>query len=105
MTTRRFHSLTEEPWPSHVLPMFTLPREQLLLALLQQYFFVTLFRACAESLASENGSRLAAMQLAEKNLAERHAEVTGAYRRRRQESITTELLDVLVGYETARERE
>jgi len=104
VTTHHFHSLTEEPWPSHVLPMFTLSREQLLLALLQQYFFVTLFRACAESLASENGSRLTAMQLAEKNLAERHAEVTAAYRRRRQESITTELLDVLVGFETARER-
>jgi F-type H+-transporting ATPase subunit gamma len=104
VTTHRFHSLTEEPWPSHVLPMFTLPREGLLLALLQQYFFVTLFRACAESLASENGSRLAAMQMAEKNMEERHVEALGEFRRRRQEAITGELLDLLSGFEAAAER-
>ena len=36
-----------------------------LLALIREYLFVSLFRACAESLASENASRLAAMQLNE----------------------------------------
>jgi F-type H+-transporting ATPase subunit gamma len=104
VTVHRFHRLEEEPWPSHVLPTISMSREELFLALLQQYFFVTLFRACAESLASENGSRLAAMQMAEKNMEERHVEVLGEFRRRRQEAITGELLDLLSGFETAAER-
>jgi len=101
VTVHRFHRLEEEPWPSRVLPTFTMTREDLFLALLEQYFFVTLFRACAESLASENGSRLAAMQNAEKNLDERHADVVAEFRRRRQEAITGELLDLLSGFEAS----
>ena len=37
-------------------------------ALIREYLFISLFRACAESLASENASRLAAMQRADKNI-------------------------------------
>ena len=76
-----------------------LDRKTLLARLLRQYFFVTTFRACAESQASEHASRLAAMQSAEKNLDERLDEVTTLYRRMRQEAITTELLDVVSGFE------
>lgn len=74
-------------------------RRELLSALLHQYFAVTLFRACAESLASEHGSRLSAMQSAEKNLEERLEEVTSEYQRIRQDAITGELLDVVSGFE------
>jgi hypothetical protein len=66
---------------------------------LHQYFFVSLFRARAKSQASEHASRLAAMQSAERNLDERLGEVTGAYRRARQDAITAELLDVVAGFE------
>ena len=37
-------------------------------AFIREYLFVSLFRACAESLARENASRLAAMQRAAKNI-------------------------------------
>jgi F-type H+-transporting ATPase subunit gamma len=67
----------------------------------RQHYFVVLFRACAESLAAEHGSRLAAMQAAEKNVDERLEEVTGRFRRVRQERITSELLDVVSGFEAA----
>jgi len=98
----RFHRLAEGPWPSHVLPTFTMNREELFAALVRQYLFITVFRACAESLAAEHASRLSAMQAAERNLDDRRTEVLGAYRRRRQEEITAELLDVIAGYETLR---
>ena len=39
-------------------------------ALIREYLFISLFRACAESLASENASRLAAMERADKNIDE-----------------------------------
>ena len=45
-------------------------RHRDLRALIREYLFVSLFRACAESLASENASRLAAMERADKNIDE-----------------------------------
>ena len=39
-------------------------RRRLLSRVVRQYLFVSLFQACAESLASENASRIAAMQAA-----------------------------------------
>jgi F-type H+-transporting ATPase subunit gamma len=95
----RFQRLEAEPWPTRVLPTFTLPAPRLLATLLRQYFFVTLFRGCAESLAAEHNSRLAAMHNAERNIDERLEEVTAAYRRERQGAITAELLDVVAGFE------
>lgn len=98
---RRFRHLEERPWPSRALPTYTMGTPQLLTALLRQYFFVSIFRACAESQASEHGARLAAMQNAEKNLQERLEEITTQFRRVRQEAITSELLDVVSGFEAS----
>jgi F-type H+-transporting ATPase subunit gamma len=96
----RFRHLDgKDEWPSRSLPTFSMSAEQLLEGLLQQYFFVTLFRACAESQAAEHTSRLNAMQSASLNLDERIEEVTGLYRRVRQENITSELIDVSTGFE------
>jgi len=95
----RFHHLEEEPWPSRVLPTFSMNRERLFAALVRQYLFVSLFRACAESQAAEHASRLSAMQSASRNLDDRQTELVGEFRRRRQEVITAELLDVVSGYE------
>jgi F-type H+-transporting ATPase subunit gamma len=41
------------------------------------------------------------MQAAEKNLDERLEEITGRFRRERQAHITSELLDVVAGFEAA----
>ncbi|GAB4144568.1 MAG: F0F1 ATP synthase subunit gamma [Planctomycetaceae bacterium] len=89
----------DEPWQSRSLPMFVTDRRQLLSRLIQHYLFVSLFRACAESLASENASRIAAMQAAEKNIEERLDELRGSFNQLRQTAITEELLDVVTGFE------
>ncbi|MCG6970060.1 MAG: F0F1 ATP synthase subunit gamma [Gammaproteobacteria bacterium] len=96
---QRFHRLEEEAWPSRSLPTFSMDRENLLKHLLNQYLFVSIFRACAESQASEHASRLAAMQSAQRNLDERLEDVTRIFRRARQNVITSELLDVVAGFE------
>jgi F-type H+-transporting ATPase subunit gamma len=96
---QRFHRLQEERWPSRSLPIFTMDRDALLRRLLHQYLFVSIFRACAESQASEYASRLVAMQAAERNLDERLEEVTMTFRRARQSIITAELQDVVTGFE------
>jgi F-type H+-transporting ATPase subunit gamma len=97
----RFRHRAKASWPSRRLPLYTLPSGALLGHLLRQHYFIVLFRACAESLAAEHGSRLSAMQAAEKNLDERLEEITGRYRRERQAAITRELLDVVAGFEAA----
>ena len=79
--------------------MFTMDADQLFSALVRQYLFVSLFRACAESLASENASRLAAMRGAERNIGERITELTGQFHQVRQMAITEELLDIAGGFE------
>ncbi len=92
-------SLQQKQWKSRRLPTFTMNEEQLAAALFRQYFFVSLYRACAESLKSENTSRLTAMQMAEKNIAERLTELTMDLNHQRQTTITEELLDIVSGFE------
>ena len=91
--------LEKEKWESRSLPYFTMDWEALFSSLIGEYLFVSLYRAFAESLASENASRLAAMQNAEKNIGERLDELKRLFYRQRQMTITEELLDVLAGFE------
>jgi hypothetical protein len=48
-------------WPSNNLVEVMPVQDQTRHAFVREYLFVSLFRACAESLASENACRLAAM--------------------------------------------
>ena len=98
----RFHRVEAQHWPGPTLPAYSMDRTRLFSVLLKQHFFVSVFRACAESLAAENASRLAAMQAAEKSLSERRTELLAEFRRMRQDAITNELLDVVAGYEALR---
>jgi len=90
---------SEFEWPSRSLPTFTMEWSALFSALLRQYLFVSLFRAFAESLASENAARLVAMQAAERNIEERIDEFQALYHHLRQNAITSELLDIISGFE------
>lgn len=91
--------LAERAWPTASLPEVIGPGESTLQALIREYLFISLFRACAESLASENASRLAAMQRAEKNIDELLEELKQTFHRQRQTGIDEELFDVIAGYE------
>ena len=88
------------PWPGRSLPGHRGDRAALLTELLNEWLFIAFFRACAESLAGEHASRLLAMQNAERNIEDKLATLHALYHRQRQEAITTELLDVVVGFET-----
>lgn len=92
-------SLTSKKWDSRNLPLFTMEWERLFLSFLREYFFVALYRAVVNSLASENASRLAAMQAAERSIEERLEELNSLYQRQRQNAITMELLDIVSGFE------
>ena len=94
--------LSSRRWPSRVLPTHTMQSQALFSSLIREHLFVSIFHAGAESMASEHATRLASMQAAERNIQEHLEEMRGAYRRRRQQAITEELLDVIAGFETQR---
>ena len=91
--------LAGHSWPTGNLPEVIGSGDAGMQALIREYLFISLFRACAESLASENASRLAAMQRAEKNIDELLDDLNQTFHRLRQTGIDEELFDVISGFE------
>jgi F-type H+-transporting ATPase subunit gamma len=92
-------SLAKVPWPTRLPPEIMCGGTATLRRLIREYLFISLFRACAESLASENASRLAAMERADKNIDELLETLHGTFHRLRQSGIDEELFDVISGFE------
>ncbi len=95
--------LVDIPWPTNLLPEII--GTTALPALIREYLFISLFRACAESLAAENASRLSAMQRADKNIQELVENLGQEFNHLRQSRIDEELFDVISGFETLSRRE
>ena len=94
-----FGGLASQPWPSRAIPFFTMDWNRLFSWLIREYLFVSLYRGFAESLASENASRLASMQVAERNIENRLDELNAQYHQQRQSAIDAELFDLVAGFE------
>nr|WP_284047523.1 F0F1 ATP synthase subunit gamma [Guyparkeria hydrothermalis] len=92
-------SLRDQPWPTNNLPEVMGEGGDTLRALLREYLFVTLFRACAESLASENAARLAAMQRADRNIEDMLERLETRFHHQRQSGIDAELFDLIASFE------
>ncbi|MFZ1467842.1 MAG: F0F1 ATP synthase subunit gamma, partial [Paracoccaceae bacterium] len=91
--------LQHKPWSSRSLPSFSMAPDDLFQALIRNHLFASLFRAAAEALVTENAARLALMQQAEQSVDDRLDTLTSEMRSVRQSEITTELLDVIIGFE------
>ena len=92
-------SLAAVPWPGAMRPEVMDTGATTLRALVREYLFISLFRACAESLASENASRLAAMERADRNIQDLLEDLQSQFHRLRQGAIDEELFDLTAGYE------
>jgi F-type H+-transporting ATPase subunit gamma len=90
--------LIEIPWPDARIAEVLGGAGPSLGALVHEHLFIALYRACAECLASENASRLEAMQRAEKNIESVSEELRRSLNRLRQSSIDEELFDVVAGF-------
>jgi F-type H+-transporting ATPase subunit gamma len=73
--------------------------EDILAALLPRNIAVQLFRAFQENAASEQGSRMTAMDNATRNAGDMINKLTIEYNRSRQAAITTELVEIISGAE------
>jgi len=85
--------------PSRSIPLYTIPADTLFNLVIRQYFYISLYKAFIESMASENASRLIAMRKAEQNIEEQLEELDAQFNKQRQDSITEELLDIVAGFE------
>ncbi|MCK6533692.1 MAG: ATP synthase F1 subunit gamma [Polyangiaceae bacterium] len=74
-------------------------KEALLERLVPMYVEISVLRALLESMASELGARMTAMDSATKNAAEMIDRLTLSYNRARQAAITTELMEIIGGAE------
>lgn len=97
-------ALEVRDWPTRMLPLFLMDWQELLASLVRQYLFASLFRAFAASLVAENAARMASMQAAEKSIEDRLDGLRALFHRRRQSTITEELLDVMAGFEALAEQ-
>jgi F-type H+-transporting ATPase subunit gamma len=91
--------LAKVRWPAGNLPEVMGGGTATLRTLIREYLFISLFRACAQSLASENASRLAAMERADKNINDLLEQLHGTFHQLRQSGIDEELFDVISGFE------
>ena len=96
-------TLSELKWPTNKVPQVLGEIRTTLLELIDGYLFVSLFKACAESLASENSSRLVAMQRAEKNIEGMLDDLNHKFHSLRQSTIDEELFDVVSGFEALKD--
>lgn len=87
----------EREWPTNMVPTYRTEGGTTVTALVREYLFVSLYRAFADSLASEHASRLASMQRAERKIDERWEELHRKYHQERQRKVTEEVLDVMGG--------
>lgn len=82
--------------------LFEPSKEAVLNEIIPRHFKTQLFRAVLESIASEHGSRMAAMENATKNASEMIEDLTLEYNKARQASITKELMEIVGGVEAMR---
>jgi F-type H+-transporting ATPase subunit gamma len=73
---------------------------ELLAEILPKHIEVQVFKALLESVASEHGARMTAMDSASKNATEMIGKLTLQYNRARQAAITTELMEIISGAES-----
>ena len=79
--------------------LFEPDKQKLLDTVFPMYVNLQLFQALLESVASEMGARMTAMDNATSNAADLIKRLTLIYNKARQESITTELMDIVGGAE------
>jgi F-type H+-transporting ATPase subunit gamma len=83
--------------PLSVPPITTLPPEQLLAELAEEYVYAELCEKVMLSFAAENEARMEAMIAARSNVARKLDELVGNFRRLRQEEITGEIIELSAG--------
>ena len=95
-----FKDLLNKKWPTNNVPLWRVDTNVLLYDLVEQYMFINLYSAIANSMASEQKNRLNTLQGAEDNIKNDIADTTLKYNQTRQSVITSNLIDTVSGYKS-----
>jgi F-type H+-transporting ATPase subunit gamma len=79
--------------------IFEPSKEEILNDIVPKHFYMQFFRCVLESVASEHGARMSAMENASKNASEMIEDLTLLYNKARQAAITKELMEIVGGVE------
>ncbi len=82
---------------TQIPPIINLRPQRLFDDMAGEYFFATLENAAMQSFYSENSTRFRTMEAAHQNIRNKSGELTKLMQRLRQESVTTEVLDLISG--------
>lgn len=92
-------ALRSTAWPTRQVPEVPLGTRRTWRALVREHLFVSLFKACAESVMSENTSRLVAMMQAERHVHDQLEALRIERQQLRQQEVSDELYDLMAAVE------
>ena len=92
-----FEKLKNKKWPTNNIPYWRVQSKQLVSDLIDQLIFSNIYLTISSSMASEQRNRLITLQGAEQNIKDHITELTLRYNQKRQNVITSELIDVVSG--------
>ena len=90
----------EESYSKSMMELEPEDDETILNSLMKKYFEYNMYYALIDSLPAEHSARMQAMENATNNASDRVHQLTLAYNKARQESITTELIEIISGVES-----
>lgn len=93
-----FNELLNKKWPTNNIPLWRIDTNVLLFDFIEQYIFINVYYAIANSMVSEQKNRLNTLQGAEDNIKNDISNTTLKYNQSRQSMITSDLTDVISGY-------
>jgi F-type H+-transporting ATPase subunit gamma len=80
-------------------PLMQLDPRNLMDGIFEEYVYISLFATALEAVIAENESRMRAMEQAEKIILKKIDEATLSYNYALQEEVTSELIEIIGGYE------
>jgi len=89
---------------SEIPPIVNMKPRRLFDELAAEYMFAMLEAAAMESFASENAARFRTMEAAHENIENKSSELNRMAHRMRQEAVTTEILDLIGGFQAMKRR-
>ncbi len=89
--------LQQDDGPERLAPLTYVERGRLAAALVEEWLFAEVMRAQMLAFAAENGARLTTMESIHGNIAEKLDRLSQQTSAIRQEEVTTELMDIIVG--------
>lgn len=93
-----FKDIGEKVWPTNVVPFWRIDTKDILLDFVRQFVFINLYYSLVNSIISEQKYRLMSLQSSEKNISDLIRETKLGYNQRKQNLITSEMLDIISGY-------